>query len=102
VTRRRHQEEQDAIAAAVADTPVGEIRQWALDRKAGRDTHGEVRVLRAIETPLASCKEAAFSIVDGDDQSASTTWFTTFACREGERWKWAAAEPAVDRWGNLQ
>jgi hypothetical protein len=102
VTRRRHEDEQDAIAAAVAELSVGETQPWALDRRVARDTHGEVRVLRAIETPLASCKEIAFSIIEGESESAPGTWFTTVACREGTRWRWAAAEPAVDRWGNLQ
>ena len=28
-------------------------------------------------------------------------WFVTSACRQTEGWKWAAAEPATERWGSL-
>jgi hypothetical protein len=102
VTRRRHEDEQDAIAAAAADLRVGETQLWAVRSKIARDTRGEVRVLRAIETPLATCKEIAFSVSDSEVETAVGSWFTTIACREGTRWRWAAAEPAVERWGNLQ
>ncbi|HZN23991.1 MAG TPA: hypothetical protein VFB75_07175 [Burkholderiales bacterium] len=44
----------------------------------------------------------AFSVVESGHESVSGAWFTTIGCREGATWKWAAAEPAVDRWGNLQ
>jgi hypothetical protein len=101
VTRVRHESEQDAIATAVAQLSVGEAQSWSLDRKLPGDVHGEVRVLRVIETRLTLCKEIAFSILEREEETAPA-WFTTVACREGERWKWAAAEPAVDRWGNLQ
>jgi hypothetical protein len=102
LARKQHNAEQDAIAAAASDLRVGQTQHWSLDRKISRDTHGEVRVLRVIESPLAACKELAFSIADKAAQNASPVWYTTTACREGSRWKWAAAEPAVDRWGYLQ
>ena len=96
--RQRH--EQDAIASAIADAAVGEVRPWAVDRRVAGDAYGEVRVVRLIETPLALCKEALFSVVAGD--GAEPAWFSTTACEAGGRWRWAAAEPAVARWGNLQ
>jgi hypothetical protein len=102
LAREQHNAEQDAIAAAASDLRVGQTQQWSLDRKIVRDTHGEVRVLRVIKTPLAACKELAFSIADKAQQRTPAVWFTTTACREGSQWKWAAAEPAVDRWGYLQ
>jgi hypothetical protein len=102
LARKQHALEQNAIATAAGDLSVGETQRWSLERAIVRDTHGEVRVLRAIKTPLAVCKEVAFSIADKADENASVAWFTTTACREGARWKWAAAEPAVERWGNLQ
>ena len=103
VQRRRQQTEQDAIATAVSDMQPGESRVWHARHIAGTGTeHGEVRVVRAFETPLATCKEILFSVIDGDDANATRAWFATTACLRGDRWKWAAAEPAVERWGSLQ
>ena len=102
ISRTRRRGEHDAIAAAAAETGVGETRPWAVDQRVTGDAYGEVRVIRVIETPLALCKEVAFSVVEGEGESASRAWFTTTACQEGGRWKWAVAEPAVDRWVNLQ
>jgi hypothetical protein len=103
VARRWHRTEQDALAAAVGAMEVGEVRPWevrhALPIGGGR---GEVRVLRAVETPLASCKEALFSVVSGSGPDAAQRWFVTSACRRAEGWRWAAAEPATERWGSLQ
>jgi hypothetical protein len=99
VARARHRHEQDAIAAVVADMRVGETRAWAVDQRVVGDVQGEVSVLRAIRTPLAECKEIVFSVIDNN---GGAEWFTTTACDEGGRWRWAAAEPAVERWINLQ
>lgn len=102
VSRTRQRKEQDAIAAAVAETGVGESRPWAVDQRVTGDAFGEVRVVRVIRTPLALCKEALFSVVEGEGKHVSPAWFSTIVCEDGGRWKWAAAEPAVERWGNLQ
>src|SRR5215212_4783657 len=58
--REQRQAEQDAIAAAGGGLRVGQSQRWSVDRKGLRDTYGEVRVLRAVSTPLATCKELAF------------------------------------------
>jgi hypothetical protein len=34
--------------------------------------------------------------------SAHEEWYAARVCQQGVRWKWADAEPAVARWGNLQ
>jgi hypothetical protein len=101
-TREQHQAEQNAIAAAAAELEVGQSQRWIIDRGLTRDTYGEVRVLRVIDTPLAVCKEVAFSISEAGSGNASSMWFTTTACGAHGGWKWATAEPAVERWGNLQ
>jgi hypothetical protein len=62
VGRVRQSSEQDAISAAIGDAAPGETRPWSLDRNVGADTHGEVRVLRVIDTPIATCREIAFSV----------------------------------------
>lgn len=97
--RRWHRTEQEQIAAAIGATPPGGTRSWEVrhDLPIG-DRQGEVRVVREIRSALADCKEALFSVA-ADDRAE---WFATTACRAGDRWAWAAAEPAVARWGNLQ
>jgi hypothetical protein len=61
-----------------------------------------VRLLRAVDTPLAPCNEALFSVAPGEKPDAARRWFATSACRRAEDWKWAAAEPATERRGSLQ
>jgi hypothetical protein len=102
VSRSRKRNEHDAIAAAVAEAGVGETRPWSVDQRVTGDAHGEVRVVRVIESSLAVCKEVVFSVVETSDEPASPAWFWTTVCRDGARWTWAAAEPAVDRWLTLQ
>ncbi|WP_206664812.1 hypothetical protein [Dankookia rubra] len=101
VSRDWHRTEQEAIAAAAAGLPPGEAGPWKVRHSLPFGAkQGEVRVLRAIDTPLAACREIAFS-VDQDDP-ASRAWYLTSLCRDGTGWRWAAAEPAVGRWGSLQ
>ena len=101
IVRKRQQAEQDAIAAEVAVMRVGDRRPWKIehDIPIGNE-HGEVQVTRAISTPLTLCKEVVFSV--DSDGGKRRDWYATEACRQGERWKWALAEPASERWGALQ
>jgi hypothetical protein len=91
----------DVVVIALEDStltlapPEGEGKDVQLN-------HGEVRVLREFNSALASCKEFSFSVGDGDDAKAPAEWFVATACQQSEGWKWASAEPAVERWGNLQ
>jgi hypothetical protein len=103
VARRWHRSEQDALAATIGAMEVGEMRPWQVrhDLPIGNE-QGEVRLLRLVNTPLAQCKDALFSLSSGNGAEASRQWFVTSACRQGEAWKWAAAEPATERWGSLQ
>lgn len=103
VSRRWHRTEQDALAAALGAMEVGEVQPWQVrhDLTIG-NKQGEVRMLRAFETPLAQCKEALFSVVTGEEPDTAQRWYVTSACRQAEGWKWAAAEPATERWGSLQ
>ena len=103
VSRRSQEDEQDAIAAAAASVRVGESATWQVKhRMSWRTKHGEVRVLRVIRTPLTACKEVLFSVVQEQSEKISRSWFKTNTCHSGEQWKWALADPAVERWGNLQ
>ena len=102
VSRRFSREEHEAIVGAAANAAPGESARWERERFIGSSVErGEVRVLRLIETPLATCKELLFSVERGG-RNPGASWYTTTACRQGDRWVWAAAEPAVERWGNLQ
>lgn len=101
-SRRWHRTEQDALAATVGTMTVGEARPWQVrhDLPFGNQ-QGEVRVLRAIDTPLAECREVLFSVATGKAPDVTREWFVTSACRQAEGWKWASAEPATERWGSL-
>ena len=106
VLRSLQQDEQDEIAALAGSMAPGEIRQWQVRHFIPYgNNQGEIQVTRMIDTPLASCKEVMFSVVERKaaprPDDAARGWFSTNVCRQESRWKWAIAEPAVERWGSL-
>lgn len=102
-SRRWHRTEQEALAAVIGEAGIGEARPWRVRHSLPiGNAKGEVRVLRVIDTPLAVCKEAAFSVDRGSGRDATRQWFVTSACFREGRWAWATAEPATGRWGSLQ
>ncbi len=100
VARTRQRAEQDAIAAVAGPLPEGQVATWKIrhDLPFGNE-HGEVQVVRDLATPLATCKEIVFSVIDEPDPPAH---YATTLCQQPDHWKWALAEPAVERWGFLQ
>ena len=99
VVRSRQQGEQDAIAEAAGTSPPGESRAWEIRHTIPvGNARGDLLVTREFVTPLATCREVIFSVADGEERQL----FTTTLCRQEEGWKWAAAQPSVDRWGALQ
>ena len=101
--RVRHRHVQDAIATAAGPLGPNEAGAWATDHTIPYgNARGEVRLVRAIDNPLAACREIAFSVVDGEGANESRQWFVAHLCRDDDRWRWASAEPAVQRWGALQ
>ncbi|PRH11119.1 hypothetical protein [Burkholderia gladioli] len=93
--------QQDVIASTAGGLAVGQVAPWKVKNRIPIDNgEGEVRVTRAFSTPLALCKEFAFSVKDGD----KADWYIAIACEapQGGAWTWASAEPAVARWGSLQ
>ena len=97
VVRARQGGEQDAIAAVAGTAPLGESRAWEIRHTIPiNNTRGLLVVMAEIPNPLAPCREVMF--MTGDD----ATPFMTQVCHDKDHWRWAAAEPAVDRWGNLQ
>ena len=78
---------------------MGEFRPWRIRHTIPiGNARGELAVVREYATPLATCREVVFTVEDGNRPAV----FTTSLCQRAAGWKWAAAEPAVDRWGFLQ
>ena len=103
VDRRLQAAEQREVAAAIGAAAPGQARPWRVEHGLPLigDAGGEVRVTRVVENPLAACKEALFSVEAGEGAARTREWFTTTACEGDGGWRWAAAEPAVARWGSL-
>ena len=103
IGRKMQQSEQDALATEVGTMQVGERRPWKVSHFIPFDNeHGEVAVTRDIVTPLATCRELVFSVQSGKGTDIKSDWYSTQACRDGDQWKWALAEPATERWEPLQ
>ncbi|ALM86918.1 hypothetical protein ASB57_11645 [Bordetella sp. N] len=110
-----HADQQILIATTAGGLPVDGTGTWSVKHMLPIENgHGKVRVIRAFDSALASCKEFMFSVQDGDTPEAPEQWFTATACEDKgltpntaqalakPTWKWATAEPAVQRWGALQ
>lgn len=101
--RSRQNAVQDAIATAAGPLAPGAHAPWEIRHSIPiGNERGEVHMVRAIDNPLAPCREIVFSVVDGEGEALTRDWFAAQICRQGERWRWASAEPAVERWGALQ
>ncbi|SDV50359.1 hypothetical protein [Chitinasiproducens palmae] len=100
IFRNMQRDEQNRIALLASDLPIGEKRPWSIHHRIPfHDERGTLQVVRDISTPLAQCREVLFSV----DDDAHSQWFLTPLCQRSDGvWKWAAAEPATDRWGSLQ
>jgi hypothetical protein len=101
-----HRNTQDSIAQAAGPLDVGGVAPWSITHSfpIEDDEHGRVTVSRTISSGQLDCKEIVFS-VDHDatkDAAASSAFYVASVCRDGDKWKWASAEPATERWGALQ
>jgi hypothetical protein len=98
-----HADQQELIAETAGRLPVGGMDIWRIKHQLPVENgHGQVRVTRAFSNALTLCKEFVFSVQDGEKADAPEQWFTASACQDQSGWKWATAEPAVERWGTLQ
>lgn len=103
IARSRHRAEQDQIILAVGSLSVGQTAPWRIRHAIPiGDAHGKVTVVRDITNPLARCKEVVFTAIAGDKPESPHAYYATTACEHGDKWKWALAEPATQRWGSLQ
>jgi hypothetical protein len=101
--KNMHADQQQLIAETAGRLPVGGMDIWRIKHTLPVENgHGQVRVTRAFASALALCKEFVFSVQDGEAADAPEMWFTASTCRDASGWKWASAEPAVERWGTLQ
>ena len=102
--RRVHGAEQDQIAATAGPLAVGAVAPWSIahDVPIEDDEQGEVTVSRTLGTDAFACKEIVFSVDTLEHKQPVRAFYTATVCRDGERWKWATAEPATERWGSLQ
>jgi hypothetical protein len=104
VFREMQANEQNRIAAIAGAMSIGEQHAWDIHHTIPfTDEHGELRVVGAIDNALTTCKEVMFSVAGGSVKAPTRQWFITQTCRQSDgQWRWAAAEPAVARWGTLQ
>jgi hypothetical protein len=103
VSRVRQGAEQDAIADVAGQMPMGAEADWKIEHTIPiGNEHGRLRIVRPIETKLATCREIAFSVDTGKGPERKGSWFVGDICQDAQQWKWASAEPAVPRWGYLQ
>jgi hypothetical protein len=109
--KRVHAAEQDSIAAAAGNVPVGGVGDWSVshDIPIEDDQHGELTVTRDIAPAVPAgaepgfvCKEIIFSVDTTQHHQPQRDFYTADVCRDGATWKWATAEPATERWGALQ
>ena len=101
--RTRQQAEQDAIAQVAGLLPPGGEANWKIEHDIPiGDEHGTLQVVRQIDNPLALCKQVMFSVDEGKGEKLKRAWYSADICHQADWWKWASAEPAVERWGFLQ
>ncbi|WP_313621208.1 hypothetical protein [Achromobacter sp.] len=100
VLREWKNDQQNVMANAVGEQPIGEVRQWQIKRAlpVGNE-RGSIQAVRDIDTPLAHCREVLFTV---ELEGAAPAYASTICRRQDGQWKWAAAEPSVARWNGLQ
>lgn len=108
--RRIRAAAQDRVAAVAGPLRVGQIAAWSTDHALPLEPEerGRVTVSRIVSNAPMACKEIVFSVDArqgdrrGGEEDAVRGFYTAVICRDGTAWRWATAEPAVARWGNLQ
>ncbi len=98
--RRVHAVEQATIARAAGPLNQGDTGAWSVthDVPIEPPEHGSVMVTRDFGAASFHCKEIVFSV----DHEVARDFYLADVCQDGETWRWASAEPATARWGNLQ
>lgn len=95
--RRVQRNAQDAVAIAAGPLVVGQSARWNVDAWLPlTERHGTVEIARSFGETIP-CKDAVFTVDDDDN-----LYVTTICADKNGTWRWALAEPTVDRWGYLQ
>ena len=104
VVRMRQRKEQNQIAETAGRMAVGETTSWkvAYINPFFANHHGELQILRNIDTPIAQCKEVLFILDSEKTPRGAGIPYTADICHDTRGWKWATAEPTVRRWNYLQ
>jgi hypothetical protein len=101
-----HTDTQDMIASAAGPLAIGAVAPWRATHSVPieEDEKGRVTVSRTISSGTLDCKEIVFSVdrEATENRAADTAFYVASVCRDGNKWKWASAEPATPRWGALQ
>jgi len=99
-----HRAEQNQIAATAGALPEGSVGTWRVSHTVPIEPneHGEVVVSRSFGAADFTCREIVFSVDGGTLAEPRRAFYVATVCRDGDRWKWASAEPATERWGSLQ
>ena len=105
--RRVHRDTQDAVATAAGALPPGQVGRWNVSHTVPieNDEQGQIVVTREVGGGSFQCREVVFSVETADRERPDglrRAFYTAMTCRDGDRWRWASAEPAVERWGALQ
>ncbi len=95
---------QDRVAAVAGPLAVGAVARWSTDHSLPLEPEerGRVTVSRIVSAAPMACREIVFSVDAKEGEEAATAFYAAIICRDGTRWRWATAEPAVGRWGSLQ
>jgi hypothetical protein len=104
LARAREHKKQTQIASVAGTLQPGDTLSWKVSyiNPFFANHHGEVKILRTIDTPLAQCKMVLFTLDAGSPTKITRTPFTTAICHDTAGWRWAMAEPATRRWGFFQ
>ena len=104
VQRVVHRAEQNQIAETAGTLEPGAVATWSIshDIPIEDDEHGSVVVTRVIGDKSFTCKEIVFSVDSTEKKQVVRAFYLATVCRDADKWKWASAEPATERWGPLQ
>ncbi len=104
IERDYHGHQQDRIAEIAGELAVGQVAPWQSKHliQLEPDEAGRVTVSRVISATDLSCKEIVFSVDQVKDAATLSSFYVATICKDSVKWRWASAEPATARWGNLQ
>jgi hypothetical protein len=100
--RRVHAAEQDEISTAAGPLAPGQVASWNVVHTVPLEPsqQGQVAVFRSIAQGGFRCKEIVFSVLG--DKGETQGFYTSAICWDGDRWRWAQAEPSTSRWAGVR